>query len=100
MWPPLSSTGERRLDGKSAGRRGGDGDVTQPALVQVTLCPLVPEESSSGCLRNGVEMSSPVFRRLVVTARGVALLIYYPASNLPESPGSAGVCGKCLMDGV
>lgn len=69
-----------------------------------TSCWLIHGDSFSGCLHNGIVMSSPVFRWLVVTAREVACLIYYTVSNLQGSPGCqlrlGQVCGKCLVDGV
>lgn len=62
---------------------------------------LVCRESFSGCLHNGIEMSSPVSCRLVVTAREVALLIYYSVCNLGGvSACEQELCVKRLTEGV
>lgn len=65
-----------------------------PGSCQLGACRPTPpagslagSQSSSGCLRHGVEMSSPVFRQWLVTDREVALLIYYPVRNLRGAPG-------------
>lgn len=89
MWPPLSSTRKRWLDRKSAGRRGGDGaspaaqwvglagplrpgEVTQPALMEVTVSArLCREGHSSHASRLSSTWEARELLHLVLVTLGV-----------------------------